>query len=344
VRQGLRATRGDVHKNVKLLQCAEISLKPLFSIQEGTAVRSPKGHFDSFNTVGCYEYCLARSLARQTSKTLGGRLVPFRLSISGLVAISLLTTILSFRYIHAASASARPSSDDTPGNPVLVELFTSEGCSSCPPADALLERLDRSQSVIGARLIVLSEHVDYWNGIGWRDPYSSHEYSERQSAYATQFGLAGIYTPQMVVDGHFEFVGSDEHRASQAIKEAARASKARVSISLGSSDGNAITVHVEAGPLPSSADTQSAGVFLAIADNSDESQVSGGENSGRKLQHVGVLRKLTRIGAVDGSAGFSRDINLDLKSRNHGNLRIVVIVQEAEVGRVLGAGLARLSN
>ena len=307
-------------------------------------MRSPKGHFDSFNTVGCYEYCLARSLARQTSKTRGGRMMRFRLSIAGVIAISLLTTVLSFRYIHAASVPARPSGGDTPRSPVLVELFTSEGCSSCPPADALLEKLDRSQSVSGAELIVLSEHVDYWNGIGWKDPYSSREYSERQSAYAAQFGLGSIYTPQMVVDGHFEFVGSDERRASQAIKEAARASKARVSISLSSSDGNAITVHVEAGPLPSSADTQSAGVFLAIADNSDESQVSGGENSGRKLQHVGVLRKLTRIGAVDASAGFSRDIDLDLKSRNHGNLRIVVIVQEAEVGRVLGAGLARLSN
>jgi hypothetical protein len=227
---------------------------------------------------------------------------------------------------------------------VLVELFTSEGCSSCPPADALLERLDRSQPTGGAELIVLSEHVDYWNGIGWRDPYSSQEYSERQSAYAAQFGLRSIYTPQMVVDGQFEFVGSDARRASQAIEEAAKASKAPVSISFGSSDGNAITVHVEAGPLPSSADTQSAGVFLAIADNSDESQVSGGENAGRKLQHVAVLRRLTRIGAVDASVEFSRDINIDLKSKNHGNLRIVGIVQEAEVGRVLGAGLARLSN
>jgi hypothetical protein len=268
----------------------------------------------------------------------------FRLSIIGLVAVSLLTTLLSFRYIHAASSSAGGGPDDTPRNPVLIELFTSEGCSSCPPADALLERLDQSQSVSGAELIVLSEHVDYWDGIGWKDPYSSHEYSERQSAYAAQFGLGSIYTPQMVVDGHFEFVGSDERRASQAIKEAAKASKVRVSISSGSSDGKTITVRVEAGPLPSSTNTQSAGVFLAIADNSDESQVSGGENAGRKLQHVAVLRKLTRIGSIDASSEFSRNINLDLRSKNHGNWRIVAIVQESEAGRVLGAGLTRLSN
>jgi hypothetical protein len=204
--------------------------------------------------------------------------------------------------------------------------------------------LDQTQPVSAAELIVLSEHVDYWNGIGWRDPYSSHEYSERQRAYAAQFGNASVYTPQMVVDGRFEFVGSDERWASQAIKEAAKAPKAPVRIALGSRDAKATIVHVEAGPLPSATSRQSAGVFLALADNSDESQVSRGENAGRRLQHVAVVRNLTRIGTVDASREFSLDINLDLKSRNHANLRLVVIVQEPDTGRVLGAGLTRLSN
>lgn len=262
-----------------------------------------------------------------------------RLFVAALVAIPILL-VGSVHFIRAKTPLGPHPKDESARRPVLVELFTSEGCSSCPPADALLERLDRSQSISGAELIVLSEHVDYWNDIGWKDPYSSHEYSQRQSAYAAQFGLGTVYTPQMVVDGHFEFVGSDERRASQAIKEAAESPKAPVRLSL----GKATIVHVEAGPLPSVTRTQSAGVFLAVADNSDQSQVSGGENTGRTLQHVAVLRKLTRIGTVEASSEFSRDINLGLKSKNHGNLRIVVIVQEPEVGRVLGAGLTRLSN
>lgn len=266
-----------------------------------------------------------------------------RLLVTALLAIPILLAG-SVHFIRAKTLPGPQPKDENARGPVLVELFTSEGCSSCPPADALLERLDRSQPISGAELIVLSEHVDYWNDIGWRDPFSSHEYSERQSAYAAQFGLGSVYTPQMVVDGHFEFLGSDERRASLAIKQAAESPKAPVRLSLGSSDDKATILHVEAGPLPSATGTQSAGVFLVVADNSDQSQVGGGENSGRTLQHVAVLRKLTRIGTVESSAGFSRDINLGFKSKNHGNLRIVVIVQEPEVGRVLGAGLTRLSN
>ena len=267
----------------------------------------------------------------------------FRFPIPAFVAISIVT-ILSLRYIRAASTPPVLTSDETRRTPVLVELFTSEGCSSCPPADALLERLDRSQPGSGAELIVLSEHVDYWNDIGWKDPYSSHEYSERQSAYAAQFGLASIYTPQMVVDGHFELVGSDERRATRAIEDAAKAMKTPVNISVTLNDERTTTLHIEAGPLPSSITAESASIFLAIADNSDESHVSRGENAGRTLKHVAVLRNLIRIGAVDRTAGFSRDMKLDLSGKNLRNLRVAVIVQEAAAGRVWGAGLARLSN
>ncbi|HXQ34159.1 MAG TPA: DUF1223 domain-containing protein, partial [Anaerolineales bacterium] len=146
----------------------------------------------------------------------------------GLAAVS-FSTMLLIRCLPAASAKAGPAS--SPRTPVLVELFTSEGCSSCPPADALLEKLDRSQPVGGADLVVLSEHVDYWNDIGWKDPYSSHEFSVRQGDYARRFRLNSPYTPQMVVDGEMELVGSDERRAIRVIENSIKTVKLPVALS-----------------------------------------------------------------------------------------------------------------
>jgi hypothetical protein len=250
----------------------------------------------------------------------------------------------SIRYIKANPAP-RLSSNDTTRTPVLVELFTSEGCSSCPPADALLEKLDRSQPISGAELIVLSEHVDYWNDIGWKDPYSSREYSERQSAYAAQFGLGGIYTPQMVVDGRYELVGSDEQQAIRAVEKAVKVEKIQLMLSLfHTEDPNKLGVRVETGPLPSSLATKSANVFLAVADESDESRVTRGENAGRTLKHVAVLRDLVPVGKVSRTENFSRNVTLNLDIGNRRDLRIVGIIQEPAAGRVLGAGSVRLSN
>jgi hypothetical protein len=228
---------------------------------------------------------------------------------------------------------------------VLIELFTSEGCSDCPPADALLEKLDRAQPVSGIMLVVLSEHVDYWDDIGWRDPFSSHEYSERQNAYAGRFGLSSVYTPQMVVDGRYELVGSDESRAITAIENAGKSAKVPVSISsVRLEAGNVVSFHASAGELPSSGATKSAEVLIATADESDESHVSRGENAGRTLKHIAVLRNLTRVGTVDQFNEFNRDVRLKISRGTAGNMRIVAIVQEAPAGRVLGVGSARLSD
>src|SRR5271156_5892859 len=130
-----------------------------------------------------------------------------------IIVIVATALVLPLRYLRTASAEPRAIGDAIPRTPVLVELFTSEGCSDCPPADAVLEKLDRSQPVPNTQLVVLSEHVDYWNDIGWKDPYSSHEFSIRQGDYAHRFRLDSAYTPQMVVDGDAQFVGSDERKA-----------------------------------------------------------------------------------------------------------------------------------
>ncbi|HEY6770165.1 MAG TPA: DUF1223 domain-containing protein, partial [Candidatus Sulfotelmatobacter sp.] len=263
---------------------------------------------------------------------LADRMMRFSFEIAFVLALSALA-VISVQYVHGASAPAVTGRDDGSRTPVLIELFTSEGCSSCPPADALLEKLDRSQPVHGAELIVLSEHVDYWNDIGWKDPYSSHEYSERQSAYAAHFGRSSIYTPQMVVDGHAELVGSDELGAIEAVENETRFVKVPLSLSgVHFENNNKVSMHVEAGPLEPAIGAHPANLFLAIADESDVSQVSRGENAGRTLKHVAVLRSLVPVGTVNKTDKVSKDITVNVSNESRGHLRIVGIIQEQSAG------------
>ena len=260
-----------------------------------------------------------------------------------LVAAALLA-LLPVRYVRTASAEPRPIGDANTRIPVLIELFTSEGCSDCPPADALLQKLDRAQPVRNAQLIVLSEHVDYWNDIGWKDPYSSHEFSIRQSDYAHRFRLDSAYTPQMVVDGDAQFVGSDERRAIQAVEGAAKVEKVPVDLSSAHLEGNTLVAHVETGVLSSSTSSKSANVLLALADDNDQSNVRTGENAGRILTHVAVVRSLTQVGTISPGSAFSSEIKVSSANVNPRNLRVVAIVQEMATGRVLGVDSLRLSN
>ena len=253
--------------------------------------------------------------------------------------------------VLAACTFAAASDVAAPASPagILVELFTSEGCSSCPPADALLQQLERWQPVAGAQLIVLSEHVDYWNHDGWTDPYSSHFFTERQNAYSDHFKLATVYTPQMVVDGNREFLGSDGRLALQACQKAAGVRKIPVRISLipGGTQQNSdkLLAHVEADALAESSNLKQADIYVVVALNSAESQVKGGENQGRRLSHVAVVQSLAKIGSVKKGKGFAQDVSLKLEPHTDaGRVRVIAFMQESGQGQVLGAALQRVAK
>jgi hypothetical protein len=235
--------------------------------------------------------------------------------------------------IEPATVPARPP--DEGSTPVLVELFTSEGCSSCPPADALLSRLWRTQPVRGADVIALEEHVDYWDRLGWKDPFSSEAATGRQYDYGQAFGGNQVYTPQMVVDGRAEFLGSSEGEALKAIRTAVATPKPAVSLSW--ADGDTLAIRVESLKNVSNGDAPQ--VVLAVAENMLHSDVKRGENAGRGLEHNGVVRQLITVGNVTSSAtGYSSTIPVYAAPEwKRANLRAVVFVQEPRSHRVLAA-------
>jgi hypothetical protein len=161
--------------------------------------------------------------------------------------------------------------------PVLVELFTSEGCSDCPPADNLLQQLDLKQPIPGADAIVLSEHVTYWNHDGWQDPFSLDAMTERQEDYDRRFGLNSSYTPQMVVDGTTQFVGNNPKALISAVTNAARTSKQPLSIENALWDHGSVIFSVRGEAL------SHAKLFAVLAANATHQEVSAGENAGAHL-------------------------------------------------------------
>lgn len=226
--------------------------------------------------------------------------------------------------------------------PVLVELFTSEGCSSCPPADAWLQRMDAAQPLPGAELIVLSEHVDYWNHDGWKDPYSSSLVTERQSDYVRALGLQTPYTPQVIVDGATDLHLTDDQQKEQTFQKAAASQKIPVritSVTLDPANPSILRAHVEV--AGNSAD-ENADIYEAVALSHAESQVLRGENSGKHLTHVAVVQELTKIGKLQKGKTFSRDVEIKLKpGTDPKNIRLVVFAQKSGPGKVLGAALQK---
>ena len=233
------------------------------------------------------------------------------------------------------------------GTPVVVELFTSEGCESCPPADVLLQRLASTQPVAGAQIIPLSLHVDYWDQLGWKDRFSSAALTRRQRAYGARFNLADVYTPQMVVDGRAEFVGSDGAAARKAIANAASVRHGSVALELrdaepaGGRGTGARSLRVAASVADLPPRTEHADIMLAVTEDRLESKVTAGENHGRTLTHTAVVHQLIRLGDATGTtASAVTSIVVDPKWKFE-NVRFVAFVQERSGGAILATGSSR---
>jgi len=237
-------------------------------------------------------------------------------------SVLLLFAIIALVVGHVSSVWAE--------TPVVIELFTSEGCSSCPPADALLVDLSHKSPPNGVQLILLGEHVDYWNYIGWTDRFSSAAFSERQNNYVRQLHLATAYTPQMVIDGHLQLVGNGASEVYRNISLAAAEPKpAQVSLQWAPQQKLKIAVRSPANERPR--------ILLAITEDGLSTSVGGGENGGRTLQHAAVVRQLRELGAATNGLF---DVTVDPALHpdwNPAKLKVAVLVQEPGSGRILGA-------
>jgi len=224
--------------------------------------------------------------------------------------------------------------------PVLVELFTSEGCSSCPAADALLQLLVDAQPVEGAQVIALGQHVDYWDQLGWRDRFSSAAATNRQQRYSQVLNVDSVYTPEMVVDGREELVGSDAPRARRAIGKAASVAHAQVTVAVEPGDGDRASATVTITDLPNVSRGDRADVIVAVVESRLRSEIKGGENRGRVLTHAPVVRQMTTIGEAT-SPRLTTNIAV-ARDWQREHITIVAFVQERFSRHVLGAAAAPL--
>jgi hypothetical protein len=243
-----------------------------------------------------------------------------------------LVFLLYVQPMTQANAGNGESSDGA----IVVELFTSEGCSSCPPADALLRQIDGKQTQDGRRIIAISEHVTYWNHLGWSDPFSDNIYTQRQDEYGRQFHLDSVYTPQMVINGEEQIVGNYRDGLQRALERARE--RQPITIQIDSIDrlGDSLKIDYSLiGDLPAG----SAHLVAVVADDSDRSNVARGENSGRVLTHVSVARFLKRFVATSSTRNQQLQIQLPRPANSSPiqSRRLILFVQVKGQGRILAA-------
>ena len=248
--------------------------------------------------------------------------------------------VLAFAAVFLSIVLAKTSEPSAPRKAVVVELFTSEGCSSCPPADELLTHLRQDLSAKNIEVIPLGFHVDYWDGLGWKDRFSSVEFTKRQEQYAQALRVDGPYTPEMVVDGAVEFVGNDAGRAQSTIRQqASQLETTQVKIATAGADQLSVQVKGAAGPS-----SGNALVMLAITEDNLSTQVGSGENGGRTLHHAAVVRELRQVGTLhDGGIETTVPLNLQ-KGWKRNDLRAVVFIQNGPSGKIEGAASVTLAD
>jgi hypothetical protein len=225
--------------------------------------------------------------------------------------------------------------------PILLELFTSEGCSSCPPVDVWAERLDHFQPVQGAEIIVLSEHVNYWDHDGWKDPFSSDQLTARQREYEQMMGTDGMYTPQVILNGaDVVNVAKPAQQIKETFEKAATLATVPVHLSgvaLAAGDPGSLTGKVT---VDATAEKHGGDVFVAVTLNRVQTDVLAGENDGKKLTNIAVVKSLVKVGKLEKGKSFEDPFTIRLwPGADPANLRVVAFVQQGDMGHVLGAAM-----
>jgi hypothetical protein len=260
------------------------------------------------------------------------------MSARAVFGVSCALAIAALGAAELAGAAPTKSASAAAGV-VVVELFTSEGCSSCPPADAVLAELEAKQPVPGALIVPLAFHVDYWDETGWKDPFSSHAWTKRQLGYRHD-GSGSLYTPQLVVDGRAEVNGGDRSSVQRAVADAATAPKTSVVLTMKpAAAGRPPSIVARVGALRSNADAGGADVMLAVVEPRARVEVTSGENAGRTLSHTSVVRSLVTLGhAQPGGTTLERALPPEVAAM--AAARAVVFVQERGSHAIVGAAAA----
>lgn len=262
---------------------------------------------------------------------------PMRALLS--ISLAMVTTASCGAYADSAAPAPQASADRH--STVVIELFTSEGCSSCPPADDVLTDLIRNQPIPNVTVVGFGEHVDYWDNLGWRDVFSAPAFTDRQSDYEKHvFHTGSIYTPQAIVDGRVQLVGSDSAALRRAILNAARVAKATLDLAVQTSNASDLIAQLTVN-IPSEVTAHTLDVVAVVVERNLATRVQRGENGGRLLKHGAVARTLVPVGAIKApERTFSKTVTLHVDPGwKRSDLQVVAFVQDRTTKAIAGAAV-----